>query len=1286
MSLSDNFDGNFYSSETENAPATDSFKQVKDKLLWIVTQARIQQKAGAFIKRSKDSIRLFGKQATTIMACDKNKMHEIILIEDEMSAGRHPGDSVTLADVFLSSDNAVWENDSISFMTEDGVLVSANQYEYIKKHGNLSQYQYFAKSNNKDSNVAQMWKSLCRKAGEARKDKAKEISYLTIGSVTWTKSNATPSHPAEIVTSPLLLCQITEASNYKDAMRFTITADTVKVNTILERELRQRQIELFLDVDSANIEFGKPVLDVLARIEENAKFCSDVEVNINDFNLCILDSTNETICQMIEKNIEKLAASPLIQVLMGKKKYEELDIEKVADFPIYPLPADDSQRKVIQRVLNGDSINISAAAGTGKSHLMVLLVACLIVAGQNMCVMSEKRAANEVFLKYASHIGLGDFCLEINNKMSVAQLADRIDKIRNTARLYVDPVRARELLGDAAETEELFDNFYKAVYSGITGLDMSLYELIGEALSENECDDVTDLNSDVSQYRTVRRRLDTLQNDIDNAVNDEEFSLYLSSGTTGDEEADALITESVTGLKGCGIDIVPFIVKNRIKYGEIASVAKANISRKLAKELIQANDIGKFGNAFLRSKYAKLTEINAKMQSLYAAYLRQQVSERICTAAENDKELLPLLERIKTSKMSVQDFFKKYGKNVMKLCPVIVTTPSAAVNYMTDDMNTFDTLLIDEASQVPIISVLPFLIGQRRLIAFGDNMQLDVTSFFTKSADEGYDENGEYNLSLTDKSILHLVQGKGIPSERLLYHYRSKTHHLVTVSNLLCYNGMLNVIPDVYTGWDKLPDYLGFEYIKADVDFDPARAVAAINRKGKNGRDDNRYIASYIARVKEEMARKIAERVAAIKRETPEKSVGVVTMNDEFQGAVQDEVEDLFARESIENDFDNDEALWIRSLENAQGKEADIVIIAIEYALRSVKGELHKNISGFFNAGEKSEQSGNNRLNVLFTRAREKNIIYTAFDYSEIKNTEKSLKRLYTYLEYAVTGNMSCVKAQPKVQDKLNEHAARVIEEAMPGKKVRRKIGANAMMVDLGMLGGDDAEKFEIGFLLPDANVSLNTLCTKINLLERAGWRILPLSLVYLLEKPETFKSQLPKLIANEKKLGSDVEENYLTAVRPLTLVTIEEIALRGRIKEPTFDEPVVERPFLKRLTAAEFAALGVVEICRNACDDEMRNASQEKLNESYKVNSQAFLIKMAQGAHNAALNGDEAKLERFVSKAHYLYSNLGEKRACYLFAQLLRLLSDYDSADNQSKIFGLLSEAVFMNMIKEVL
>jgi len=173
-----------------------------DFLAWHVGRTRAQQRAGEFFNRSKNSVSVSGKDVNVIASCsDKNKLHEIILIEDE-NAERFPGDAVTASDVFVSSENVVW-NDTIKFETADGILVSVDQYDYITKYAPLPQYSYFGKTNNKDSTLMKTWRELSRKSSEASKDKSKDILYLTLGSITWTKEEATQAKPAERVTSSL---------------------------------------------------------------------------------------------------------------------------------------------------------------------------------------------------------------------------------------------------------------------------------------------------------------------------------------------------------------------------------------------------------------------------------------------------------------------------------------------------------------------------------------------------------------------------------------------------------------------------------------------------------------------------------------------------------------------------------------------------------------------------------------------------------------------------------------------------------------------------------------------------------------------------------------------------------------------------------------------------------------------------------------------------------------------------------------------------------------------------
>ena len=1251
--------------------------KAKELLQNTVVKARNQQKAGGFIDLPKQSIRLFGKSLNELVQTDKSKVHEVVMIEDENLVVHYDGESVTAADVFSSSQDLSWNGDDIRFMLND-IALSANQYDYIKTHGSLPKYSFFARTNDGDTEVKHIWRIVRKKSNDNRMDSGKETLYLTIGSITWTQNDG---NTTKLSKSPLLLCQIKATNNSKDCPRFTISSDKVKLNALLVRELKANGIDLFNDLTIESIPFGTQIFDYIDNVKNNAD-SYNVKVDADDFDICILDSTNESICQYIERNMDNLVEAPLIKVLAGDMKYDELEHTSIAPFAVYPLLADDSQREVIKMVLNGHSLNVSAAAGTGKSQTMGNIVANFAINGKKALVMSEKKAANEVLVKYLSKIGLDKVCLILDNNMTLAQLIDQLVKIKSIERVYVDSIKGRDLLSDIAEVENYINHYNNALFKGIAACDMRLYDLIGDCIQYRKVDDTSMLNVEISKYRMVCRKLNELQSTIDTLISEETFQSYVESGTTGDEDMDYILNNNLSEIASCGVDIISFAVTNKISVKDIVVAAKANIARLISTEIIKQENIADCGNMQLRLKYTKLTEDYAKLRSLYVAYINQEISKLIVSAIKEDEILFPNLDRINTSRMTLTDFFKNYGKALVKVCPIVITTPSVAVNYITNDMNTFDALLIDEASQVPIISVLPFLIGNRSLVAFGDNMQLDITSFFLRDNETGYNDNGEFDIRLTDKSILHLVQGKGIPSARLEYHYRSKTSTLMTVSNLFCYNSALNVAPDVYNGISNLPSHLGFELIKVDIPFDAEEARASVTpKKDAKSKQRNSYIENYEKLVTEQMVTEIVQKVIAIKEDTPKKSIGIVTLNDDFQKKLDLEIDDSIMNGHITWDRDNDdETIWVRSLENAQGKEADIIIIAISHAKRTIGGILKKNISGFFNGGPKTEQSGYNRLNVLFTRAREKNIIFISFDYKEIRDTEGSLQRLYTYLEYADTGRMSCAPIVSPMEDATNAVAAKVVSEALNGRKVCTQVGSNLMQVDLAVMQADSDKRYDIGILMPYKKISNNTMVTKINMLERNGWKLLPISVTYLLKGVEQFKKQLPIMLEKNRALGSNLNENFIVNAKPVAPITLREISLRKNINE--IDEIKENIGLINKLTIEEFASIDLEKICRKACDDNIANASDEKINSLYKTNHQAFLVKLAQNIHKYALLNDNAKLDVLKAKTDTLYRNLGERRACYLLAQLIRCVDDISDEATQSLVRSLLNEAIAMEII----
>lgn len=1254
-------------------------KDAKSKIISVAEDARNAQKSGEYINRSPGSIKLCGKSADAIFGCNDRKKRFMLVIPELDDVERFDGDAVCTADVYFSSKSIVWDASGIRFKLPGGTLVTSRQYEYIEKHGALPDYGFFGESHDKDASVERLFNTMCRKAHQAKLDEAKDILFLEIGSVRWTRTPATATKKAETVTSPILLCPISAEKDAKKQMSFALASDSVKLNTVLARELKLHGIDILSDVPDV-IPFGDAAAAALRKIAEGARMLSSVEVTVEDVAIGILDSANEALCQLLEKNLDERVSDPMTRVVIKDMPYDRLEKRELAPYAVYPLLADDAQREALELIRAGESVVIESGPGSGKTQTLANAAATSVCGMRTSLLTSTKASALDALVKVITEdIGLGDIILNLNKGVTVSELVDRIYKVIRFGRVYLDPVRSRDLLGEVGEIEEFFEEYNAKVYDVIPELDMSLYQLIGEAIARDASADISAINVTRANYRRASRRLDELQENIDNTLLSGEFEAYLATGTTGDEETDELLSSSISALGRMGVDVGRFVLSNGISHSDISAAVKANMSRIIAREIISERGLERHGSVFLRAKYNKLTECYARLKSLYVGYVQQEAGRRIAEAVREDRTLIPMLDRIRSSKMTVSDFFKKYGERVLKLCPIVVGTSDAVANYLTDHVSSFDLILVDEASQVPIINVLPFLLGCRQLVVCGDSQQLDPTSFFSSANRDVYDENGVYDISRTDKSILHMVQGT-FPTRRLLYHYRSKSSHLFTVSNKFCYGGAMHLIPDVYTSFDKLPPELKPEIRVVDVPFDPDRAAAAAPPKNVansgQGRAVNPYLEEYSRRVAARMIEDVVACVSDIRDSTPEKSIGIITLNERYQHSIMDALDDGGL-------YDEGECLFVRSLENVQGLQADIIIIAIPHSRRNVKGALVKNISGFFNSGDESADSGYKRLNVLHSRTIEKLIVFTGFDYKEIKDTENSLYRLFTYLEYFKTGNISCLPKERRAADRTNERAAAVISGALGGKVVREKVGESVLTVDVAVMDNPDSDRYEVGFILPDRRLTANTLTTKINLLERAGWKVLPLSLVYLLEKTDAFAAQLPKLLANQKRLGSAREENFLVETPPAVPVTLEEIALRGETVS-ALAEPKDEPPLIPRITTEQFARVGIEDLCRLVCDDNIRDATQAEIDASIKKNPQALLVKIAQAAQRSAELGDLEMLGKLAGKAFTLYKSFGEGRACYLLAQLLRLSESSESEENQTVIRALLSEAVELNIIKE--
>ena len=149
----------------------------------------------------------------------------------------------------------------------------------------------------------------------------------------------------------------------------------------------------------------------------------------------------------------------------------------------------------------------------------------------------------------------------------------------------------------------------------------------------------------------------------------------------------------------------------------------------------------------------------------------------------------------------IRQLLKEAGTAILAIKPVFMMSPISVAQYLESGYLTFDLLIIDEASQVSPVDALGAMARAKQVVVVGDDKQLPPTRFFRKMLDEGAladDSDGDLNAGDLE-SILGLCVAQGMSQRMLRWHYRSRHHSLIAVSNREFYENHLCVVPSPTT-------------------------------------------------------------------------------------------------------------------------------------------------------------------------------------------------------------------------------------------------------------------------------------------------------------------------------------------------------------------------------------------------------------------------------------------------------------------------------------------------------
>jgi primosomal replication protein N'' len=345
------------------------------------------------------------------------------------------------------------------------------------------------------------------------------------------------------------------------------------------------------------------------------------------------------------------------------------------------------------------------------------------------------------------------------------------------------------------------------------------------------------------------------------------------------------------------------------------------------------------------------------------------------------------------------------GLGLMKLRPIWLMNPDVASRVLPLKAAIFDTVIYDEASQMPVEYAVPSLFRARISVVSGDEKQMPPTAFFssrvesdealdfdgdlppedaTEEEREGFDETWNRREIKDCPDLLQLAR-TSLPNSSLQIHYRSAYRELIGYSNAAFYRNDLSV---------------PVRHPEATVL--AAKPIEMIRVDGV-----------YREQTNQDEAAKVVELLAEIwtKPYEDRPSVGVVTFNRKQADLIEEQIEaraeadpqfaEAYRLESERNEGGEDMGVFVKNVENVQGDERDVIIFSSTFG-RNGQGSFLRNF------GVLGQRGGERRLNVAVTRSRKKIVMVTSMPIpliSDVLTTRRppSSPRdfLQGYMEYA---------------------------------------------------------------------------------------------------------------------------------------------------------------------------------------------------------------------------------------------------------------------------------------------
>jgi very-short-patch-repair endonuclease len=385
----------------------------------------------------------------------------------------------------------------------------------------------------------------------------------------------------------------------------------------------------------------------------------------------------------------------------------------------------------------------------------------------------------------------------------------------------------------------------------------------------------------------------------------------------------------------------------------------------------------------------------------------------------------------------VRTLFLRAHRSLKALMPCFMMSPLSLAKFLPSGTTEFDIAIVDEASQMRPEDALGGLLRAKQIVVVGDPKQLPPTDFFNRVDGAGSSADDEEYEDIDDESILEGCQKAFRQVRRLKWHYRSRCESLIAFSNREFYGNSLITFPIAQ------PDSFSIDLIRVDGAYQGRQNVAEALRVAEEAIGFMRHHATH--------------------DDETMPTIGIAAINIQQRDLIQEELRRLSMGDDLVDEFQakataKGEPVFVKNLENIQGDERDFILISMTYGREPGTSAMKQRF------GPINGKQGHRRLNVLFSRARQRIGLFTSFGSGDVKPTEKShegVRVLQRYLEYAESRGRLVDTVGAEVDSDFEAEVADRLRAK--GYEVEYQVGVSGYRIDLGVRDPQKREVFLAG-------------------------------------------------------------------------------------------------------------------------------------------------------------------------------------------------------------------------------